>query len=118
MPTYEFECGKCQIVNDVWRRMSDISPVICSECNGKMTRAFYTAPDFLHLHKTHQLPDKYKKMGLDNVMDAALDYVDRNVIKRVTRVYKPDTYPSGRAAKASSGGAKTAKARPSKAKVK
>lgn len=49
MPTYEYECGKCEKPFEVFHRMDEPGPKKCPECGSKkIKRVIATAPAYHH----------------------------------------------------------------------
>jgi len=44
VPTYEFECKKCQHRFDLKRKYGDFSDAVCPECRGTAVRCFVPVP--------------------------------------------------------------------------
>lgn len=40
MPTYDYQCGKCETVFEVVHPMTDESPQMCATCNVAMSKVF------------------------------------------------------------------------------
>jgi putative FmdB family regulatory protein len=42
MPTYRYECGRCEAVHEMFQSMSDKPKTKCPDCGGKLTRLIGT----------------------------------------------------------------------------
>ncbi|MBZ0267213.1 zinc ribbon domain-containing protein [bacterium] len=42
MPTYRYECGRCEAVHEMFQSMSDKPETKCPDCGGKLTRLIGT----------------------------------------------------------------------------
>lgn len=44
MPTYDYQCEKCENVFEIKRSINDVSSVICPDCNNEKTRKLISIP--------------------------------------------------------------------------
>ena len=47
MPTYEYQCERCEGVFEVWQRISDPPLATCQKCGGPVRRLLAPAPFIL-----------------------------------------------------------------------
>lgn len=64
MPTYRYECGRCEVVQEIFHSMSETLKRKCPECGGKLTRLIGTGGGVLlkgsGFYTTDYRSDSYK----------------------------------------------------------
>jgi len=65
MPTYDYWCKKCDVVEEVNHGMAETPEIECPKCKGKMKRIITSAADFImRKDGTRHSVQKYKKTSL------------------------------------------------------
>lgn len=72
MPTYSYQCKKCNHIQDVFHAMSAAPAVKCSECGGKCTKLLGTGAGIIFKGSGFYETD-YKKKGKPGASESSSD---------------------------------------------
>lgn len=86
MPSYTFQCEDCSETYNVFRKMSDISDVLCNKCSKKCKRVFNSVPV---LFKGSGFPDADEKKIRNAQIESSTPRKHRSSAEeKVTQVYE------------------------------
>ena len=78
MPVYEYQCGKCSRIFEIWQKINDKPPERCPDCAGSMHK-------LVSLSSFHLKGGGWYVDGYSDIPDKGKNGAERHKAKKITR---------------------------------